>query len=143
MIAVRREPATAVQRIVLANQSRLLREMLHHAIEKNPWLHIVGQTADVPDLLQTIERTAPHWVILSLSSKGNMPQAADIVVRRHSAVRVLGMTIDGSQAKVKTIPYEERSLGSLSLRDLIAVLMSDRTGECIGRDVNNTESNGR
>jgi DNA-binding NarL/FixJ family response regulator len=119
----------AVQRIVLANQSRLLREMLRHAIDKNARLHIVGQTTDLAGLLKTIEETTPQWVILSLSPEGNMPQAADIVVERHSTVRVLGMTIDGSQAKVRSSPSQEKRLGSLSLRELIAVLEGDRAGD--------------
>jgi hypothetical protein len=100
-------------------------------------LHIVGQTADVPDLLRTIERTAPHWVILSLSPEGNMPQAADIVVRRHSTVRVLGMTIDGSQAKVKCNPSREESLGSLSLRELMVILVGDGAEESTRREMSN------
>lgn len=128
MFAVGRETATAVQRIVLANQSRLLREMLRHAIDKNPRLRIVGQTADMPGLLETINETAPHWVIVSLSPEGNMPAAADTVVRLHSTTRVLGMTIDGSQAKVKSTRSQEKNLGSLSLRELIATLVGDGAG---------------
>ena len=126
-----------MRRIVLANQSRLLREMLQHAIEKNPRLHIVGQTADVPDLLQTVERTAPHWVILSLSPEGKMPQAADIVVRLHSAVCVLAMTTDGSHAKVKCNRSRETNLGSLTFRKLIAILVGDGAGESARRELSN------
>lgn len=118
-----------VQRIILENQSRLLREMLKHAIDKNPSLHTVGQVADLARLLWLIEQTDPEWVIVSLSPDGNMPEAADQVLQQHSTVRILGMTIDGSQAKVKCVPSREKSLGHLSLRELIAVLAGDRAGE--------------
>jgi hypothetical protein len=109
--------------------------MLQHAIDKHPRLHTVGQVADVAGLLETVEQTDPQWVLVSLSPEGDMPEAADTVLRRHSTVRVLGMTIDGSQAKVMRIPMHEKSLGSLSLRGLIAILVGDRTGESIRRDV--------
>lgn len=113
---------TEKHRVVLANDSRLLRSMLRHVIEKAPGLEVVDEVSDLAMLLSVVERTHPHWAIVSLTRDGRMPDVADRLLKRCSSVSVLGMTIDGTVAKVKRVACSERALGHVSLDELLSVL---------------------
>jgi len=57
-------------RVVLANESRLLREMLERVIRKVPDLEVVGHAADPARLPSVLEETDAQWVIVSLLPNG-------------------------------------------------------------------------
>jgi hypothetical protein len=115
-------------RIVLAHDSRLLRGMLRHAIDKAPGLEVVGEISDLKLLLSTVEKKDPHWAITSLSRDGRVPEIADRVLDECSSVSILAVAIDGSLAKVKGVARREQILGCLSLEQLISVLVENSDG---------------
>lgn len=117
-----------VRRVILANESRLLRGMLKHAIDKAPGLEVVGEIADVTMLPSAVERTHPHWAVVSLSPDGGVPEIADRVLSRDSSVSILAVTVDGSLAKVKRVARPEQILGRLSLEQLISILVQNGMG---------------
>lgn len=112
------------QRIVLANGSRLLRDMLKRIIFKSDKLEIVREVTDQKDLPSVIEHTNPEWVIVSLSFDNGVPAWVDSFMASHPSVRFLALATDGSTIKMKWLEVHEQELKGLSLNDLIHILES-------------------
>lgn len=110
------------QRIVLANGSRLLRDMLKRIIFKSENLELVREITDQKELLSAIEHTNPEWVIISLSYDNGIPAWVDSYIADHPFVRFLGVASDGSKIKMKWLEVHEQELNGLSLNDLLRIL---------------------
>lgn len=114
-----------MHRVVLAHDSRLLRGMLKHVIDKAPGLEVVEEISDLRLLLSTVEKKHPHWAIVSLSRDGRVPEIADRVLDKCASVSILAVTIDGTLAKIKRVACREQILGHISLEELISVLVEN------------------
>ena len=110
------------QRIVLANGSRLIRDMLKRIIFKSDQLEVVREVVDQKELPTVIEHTQPEWVILSLSFDNGIPAWVDSFMASHPSVRFLALAADGSKIKLKWLEVHEQELDGLSLNDLIRIL---------------------
>ena len=110
------------QRIVLANGSRLIRDMLKRIIFKSDQLEVVREVVDQKELPTVIEHTQPEWVILSLSFDNGIPAWVDSFMASHPSVRFLALAADGSRIKLKWLEVHEQELDGLSLNDLIRIL---------------------
>jgi len=114
-------------RVVLANESRLLREMLERVIRKVPDLEVVGHATDAARLPSLLEETDAQWVIVSLLPDSKIPAVADSLLAEHPSLRLLAVAVDGSQVKAKWVEPHEKDLGDLSLEELIAILEDSRS----------------
>lgn len=112
------------QRIVLANGSRLLRDMLKRIIFKSDKLEVVREVTDQKELPSVIEHTNPEWVIVSLSFDNGVPAWVDTFMASHPSVRFMAVATDGSTIKLKWLEVHEQELNGLSLNDLIHILES-------------------
>ena len=113
-------------RVILANESRLIREMLERVINKVPDLEVVGHAADAAGLSSLLKETDAQWVIVSLLPDSKIPAVADSLLAEHPSLRVLAIAVDGSQVKAKWVEPHEKDLGDLSLEELIAILEDSR-----------------
>lgn len=109
-------------RIILANGSRFLHEMLKRALEKTPDLQVVDEVTNLARLPSAISRTDAQWVIMSLPLDGEIPEVAKSLLIAHPSVRILAMATDGSQVRIKWLESHEEALDDLSLDELFAVL---------------------
>lgn len=116
------------QRIVLANGSRLMRDMLKRILYKSDHLEIVWEVNDQKELPSVIEHTQPEWVILSLSFDNGVPAWVDGFMASHPSVRFMALAADGSKIKLKWLEVHEQELNGLSLNDLIRILESRPVG---------------
>jgi chemotaxis response regulator CheB len=112
------------QRIVLANGSRLLRDMLKRILFKSDKLQVVREVTDQKELLAVIEHTNPAWVIISLSFDNSVPAWVDGFMANHPSVRFMAVATDGSKIKMKWLEVHEQDVDGLSLDDLIDILES-------------------
>jgi hypothetical protein len=110
------------RRIILANESRFLRELLKRVIDKVPGVQIVAEVTDVTTLSATIEETNARWVIVSLPVDSERPGVIESLLTAHPSIRVLAVGTDGSQVRMRWLEPRERNLDSSSLEDLIAIL---------------------
>jgi DNA-binding NarL/FixJ family response regulator len=116
------------QRIVLANGSRLLRDMLKRVLCKSEHLEVVREVIDQRELPAVIDHTQPEWVILSLSFDNGVPAWVDGFIASHPSVRFMALAADGSRIKMKWLEVHEEELSGLSLNDLIRILESKPAG---------------
>ena len=116
------------QRIVLANGSRLMRDMLKRILFKSDHLEVIREVLDQKELLSVIEHTQPEWVILSLSFDNGVPAWVDGFIANHPSVRFMALAADGSKIKLKWLEVHEQELNGLSLGELIRILESGPVG---------------
>jgi DNA-binding NarL/FixJ family response regulator len=114
-------------RVILANEPRLLREMLRRALARAPGLEIVDEVADPVRLLPSVENSKARWVVVSLWPAERLPVALDTLLVENPMTCLLGMAPDGSRARIKCAGQAELNLPGLSLDQLIAVLCSSGT----------------
>jgi DNA-binding NarL/FixJ family response regulator len=117
------------QRIVLANSSRLLREMLKRILFKSDKLEVVREVTDQKELPSVIEHTNPQWVIISLPFDNGVPAWVDGFMANHPSVRFMALATDGSKIKMKWLEVHEQELDDLSLNDLIQLLENKSIGQ--------------
>ncbi len=116
------------QRIILANGSRLLRDMLKRILFKSHHFDVVREVTDQRELPSAIEHTQPEWVILSLSFDNGLPAWVDAFMVSHPSVRFMAVAADGSTVKMKWLEVHEQELNGLSLNDLIRILEGKPAG---------------
>ncbi len=108
--------------IIVANEQRLLRDMLERIFRKTPDFEAIV-TRDNPDhISHLLERTEAEWVIISLNGNGTMPSYVETLLEEHPKTRFLGMTADGSELKMKWVVPHKARLEDLSLSDLLDAL---------------------
>jgi DNA-binding NarL/FixJ family response regulator len=112
----------AKQRIILANNSRLLREMLNRILIKTVNLKVVQEITNHETLPTAIENSDAEWIILSLHVDDNLPEWTDTYIVDHPGARVMAVANDGSWVKMKWLESHEEELNNLSLEDLIHIL---------------------
>jgi DNA-binding NarL/FixJ family response regulator len=110
------------QRIILANGSRLLRDMLKRIIVKSENLDVIREVTDQKELPAAIEHSNPEWVIVSLAFDNGIPGWVDNFMAIHSSVRFMAVASDASTVKIKWLEIHEQELNGLSLSDLIQIL---------------------
>ena len=110
------------QRIILANGSRLLRDMLKRVLLKSTNLGMVREVTDQKELPSAIESSNPAWVIVSLAFDDGIPSWVDNFVAMHPSVRFMAVASDGSKVKMKWLEVHEQELNGLSLSEFIHIL---------------------
>ena len=116
------------QRVILANGSRLLRDMLKRILYKSDKLQVVREVNDPRDLASVVEQVHPEWVIVSLSFDNRLPTWVDSFLISHPAIRFMALATDGSKIKVKWLDVHEQELSGISLADLLKILENKPVG---------------
>lgn len=110
------------QRIILANGSRLVHEMLNRILLKTENLDVVQEVVNHNKLPAEIESADAEWVVLSLPAESDLPEWVDSYIVEHPDVRLMAIASDGSWVKTKWLECHEEELNNLSLQDLIHIL---------------------
>ncbi len=113
------------QRIILANGSRLLREMLNRILQKTDNIQVVQEVSDHRSLPMAIEKQDADWVLMSIPEGNPMPKWTHEYMLEHPSVRIMAVATDGSWIRMKWLESHEENLADLSLKDLIHILESN------------------
>jgi DNA-binding NarL/FixJ family response regulator len=113
------------KRIILADGSRLVREMLHHALDKVEHLQIVDEVPDHERLPLSIEKFEPEWVIVPLAYSNSMRDWIDTCRTGHPAVGFVFLSPHQNQIKMKWQTSCEQEYSDLSLQEFIQILEKD------------------
>ena len=115
----------STKRVILANNSRLLRDMLHRVIDKADNLEVVQDVPDQKALPSAIERFDPEWVIVS-SYHGEVADPwLDTCLSRYPSVRYIVLSPDHGSVTVRAQGAYQEDLSRLSVNDFIHVLERD------------------
>jgi AmiR/NasT family two-component response regulator len=112
------------QRIVLADGSRLLHEMLRRILDKADNMEVIEEVHDLADLPPSIRDLEADWVIMSLPFDADTPEWVDEYLADHPYVGLLVLSSDSSRIRMKWTERHEQELDDPSLGDLIQILGS-------------------
>lgn len=113
------------RRIILANSSRLVRDLIKKVIGKTPGLEIVSEVEDISEFPDTVRRKEADWAIVLLSPEEQVPDLVEQVIQEQPSMRFLLMGVDGSHARMKWNEPHEVPLHEKSLQDLLDLLRQE------------------
>jgi len=125
---VRPVSATAAQRqrIILANQPRLFREMLGHVFSATPGLQVVATLDDAMELSGVIGQAQANWVVVTLGGDNWEPIQALNKSMDGTVPSLLAISADGKQVEVHTTTadgtVQSYSFYDISLANLLTIL---------------------
>jgi hypothetical protein len=113
------------RQIIVALESRLLRDMLKRMIGKTRQLHLAAEVNDIESLPAVAAQTRAEWVIVSLCPDGNLPKTVDALLYRCPSLRVLAVSGEGDQVKAKWVQAHEQVLNISTVEELVSVLSGE------------------
>lgn len=80
-------------RVLVANQPRLMRELVLETISDQPDIEVVGETQDESQITDMVEQTHPDCLIVALRGD-ERPRICDELLHRHPEMRILALAPD-------------------------------------------------
>lgn len=78
-------------RVLVANQPRLLRELILTTFSDQPDIEIVGEVADESEIRAKVSTTDPNFVVIALDDPNKRPPICDDLLREHPNLRVIAV----------------------------------------------------
>jgi chemotaxis response regulator CheB len=108
-------------RVVVANQPRLMRELVLETIIEHPDIEIVAEIQNEEEIVQTVDGTHPDFLIIALDESGKRPALCDTLLRRYPEMRILALapgrnisTYFWASFDIHSSPVEASEAGILS-----------------------------
>jgi chemotaxis response regulator CheB len=80
-----------VIRVLVANRPRLMRETILTTFADQPDIEIVGEVSDDSEIIESVKKTLPNFVVIALDQPGRRPAVCDDLLREHPEVRVIAV----------------------------------------------------
>jgi hypothetical protein len=116
------EEAMLKQRILIVDGAPLFREMLQRVIERSLDLQVVGMVADLSDLAASVERMRADWIMLLRQPGEQVPESISRLLKQHTRLRLLIMTLGSDQIKVQWNEPHEEFVNLSTVESLVDVL---------------------
>jgi hypothetical protein len=113
------------KRVILANGSRLLREMLHRAIDKADHLEVVQEIPSWEELPSALKKFDPEWVIVTQPYSNQSHERIDSWMEAYPSVRFIFLSPNQNQIKMRWQASCEEEYLDLSLKEFIHILEKD------------------
>ena len=78
-------------RVLVANQPRLIRELIVATLTDQPDMEIVGQVADDAEIPGEVAKNSPDLVVISMDESGKRPALCDSILHEHPEVRIIAV----------------------------------------------------
>jgi len=78
-------------RVLVANQPRLLRELILSTFSDQPDIEIVGEVEDESEIRAKVSTTDPNFVVIALDDPNKRPAICDELLREHPNLRVIAV----------------------------------------------------
>ena len=115
----------STKRVILANGSRLLREVLHRAIDKADQLEVVQEIPDWEGLPPALERFEPEWVIVAQPYANPLHNRIDSCMAAYPSVGFIFLSPHQNHIKMKWQMSREEEYADLTLKEFIHILEKD------------------
>ena len=95
---------TKTFRILMANQPKLMRELLVEMLEEESWIEIVGEVPHESEIRELVQKTAPDLVVVTADRPGRRSAICDELLSEFLALRLIAVT-----------PHENYAVSSLEI----------------------------
>ena len=79
-------------RVLVANQPRLMRELVLETFSDQPDIEIVGEVADDVEIAPSVERTHPDFLVIALDDPMERPAICDTILKQHPEIRIIAVS---------------------------------------------------
>jgi chemotaxis response regulator CheB len=108
-------------RVVVANQPRLMRELVLETIIEHSDIEIVAEIQNAEEIAQVVDGTHPDFLIIALDESGDRPAICDVLLRRFPGLKILALapernisTFFWASFDIHSSPVEASEAGILS-----------------------------
>ena len=115
--------------VLLANQPRMFREMLHRALDRAPGVRLTLEATDLERLPEILARVQADWLIVTLDEQSTLPGPIQQIVAQNPTLSVVGISVDGEHLEIQKVrvakeDMEHRwlSLDNITLSELLVIL---------------------
>jgi DNA-binding NarL/FixJ family response regulator len=81
-------------RVVVANQPRLMRELVLETVRLQPDIEVVAEVQNEADIARTVEENIPDYLIVTLDESDKCPAVCDVLLHRYPRMRVLALAAE-------------------------------------------------
>lgn len=81
-------------RVLVANQPKLMREVILATFADQPDIEIVGEVADDVEIPERVHQILPDFLVIALDEPGRRPAICEKILRAHPEVRILAVASD-------------------------------------------------
>lgn len=78
-------------RVLMANQPKLMRELLVETLEAEPWIEIVGEVTEESEIRGLVQQTAPDLLVVTADKPGKRPPICDELLKDFPALRIIAV----------------------------------------------------
>ena len=78
-------------RVLVANQPRLMREIILSTLSDQPGIEIVGEVSTDAEIPSRVNQTLPDLLVIALDEPGKRPYICDAILREHPELRILAV----------------------------------------------------
>ena len=89
-------PVARAIRVVVANQPRLMRELIAMSLADEDDVEVVAQISDEAEIPRVIGETTPEFLIVALDSRRFGSSARETILERHPEMKILALAADGN-----------------------------------------------
>lgn len=111
------------RKIILANNSRLLQDMLMHIFKKADGLRVVQEQIGLADIHRTIQQTHADWLVISAEQPNGVVEALEAA---HPDVRIITVSPDGSPIQMRGQSGPPKDLDGLTVCELLSILRDEK-----------------
>jgi chemotaxis response regulator CheB len=108
-------------RVVVANQPRLMRELVVQTIVDEPDIEILAEVLNETEIDAVVDRTHPDFLIIALDESNQRPALCDILLRRYPEMKILALAPERNSSTficasldIRESPVESSEAGILS-----------------------------
>lgn len=85
-------------RVLVANQPRLMRELVLETIADQPDIEIVGTVQEHSELADVVEKTRPDYLIIALEQSQDHQAYCGFLLGRYPQMRILAVSAQGGDS---------------------------------------------
>jgi DNA-binding NarL/FixJ family response regulator len=78
-------------RILVANQPKLMRELMMATLSEEPGIEIVGEVSDEAEIRHRVRQTAPDLLVIALDEPAKRPDICDTLLRDQPGLRIIAV----------------------------------------------------
>jgi chemotaxis response regulator CheB len=83
-------------RVLMANQPKLMRELLVEMLEEESWIQIVGQVTKEDEIRELVLKTTPDLLVVTAEKPGKRPTICDELLREFPSLRIIAVAAQES-----------------------------------------------
>ena len=81
-------------RVLVANRPRLMRELVLATLAEQPDIEVIGVVEDPSRLIETVEQSAPDFLIIAQGQTEERPQECDELLERFPHLKILAVAAE-------------------------------------------------